>query len=159
MRFKYFAVLCVFTASVGAGEVSVPIWVNVIKSTNSSEISLEYDKDIYPVVYRTIDESFAPLQIPFRVRSKLSVTKQYRVSLINSAHKCNGNPFNVTTELDGSLLKEGEQLNKLSFQFSDLTSNSRWSEHLFVLKFDEVMQGVNSQYCQGNIGISVGLEI
>ncbi|CDT82821.1 exported hypothetical protein [Vibrio coralliirubri] len=144
-------------ASADAYESNVSIFTNIIKNSNSTKIAIEFDKNVYTTVYRTDDEKFDDVNMPFRVISPSAVTQQYNLTLLDSYHECDGNTINVDSQIDGMLMSKGDVNDHLDFISANLSE--QWTDHRLTLTYPKITQSSSAQQCLGNIMISVELDI
>ncbi|EPN4952619.1 hypothetical protein ACT0HV_000574 [Vibrio diabolicus] len=133
------------------------VFAEITKDSPSDTIEIEYEQKSYTGKYREENQTFDNIDIPFKVKSPISVNQQYHLTLSQSDHQCDMAPLDVVTELDGHSIQKGDRLDNLDFV--DYDSNFRWTRHILRLSFPEIKQTPQGKDCSGNLSLIVGLHI
>ncbi|ELR8704380.1 hypothetical protein V4T45_003993 [Vibrio vulnificus] len=131
--------------------------VLIVPDTESSTIRIEAMQDQFITLYRKEKNKFDDIKIHFRVVSPLSVTKGYKLTLLEKMNQCDGMDINVETKFDNTVIEKGDEVSGLNFDSSD--ANEQWKFHKIDLEFPEILQTDKQQICDGLIGIQVSLDI
>lgn len=154
-----FYLLIFFTASVSAGAVTknVNINVDIVKNSNSAELSIEADKKTFTAIYDSKNQRFNDLDMGFTLSSPIANTEDYEIELLDSVHQCDGVPLAVSTLFDDAPFVVDDVTSTMSFQ---TTKNSlRTSQHKFTLLYPTLVQTDSQQVCSGTLSIVARLEI
>ena len=152
-----FYLLIFFTASAGATvEHLFDVSVNIFKNSNSAELSIEVDKNMFTAIYNGKTQTFSDLDMGFMISSPDTSTENYQITLLGSDHQCDGKPLVVTTLLDGSPLVDDKRLN---MDFPNTRDGIRTSRHEFTLNYPVIAQGNVVQQCSGNLRVLAELVV
>ncbi|MEI6897690.1 MAG: hypothetical protein V5786_09450 [Psychromonas sp.] len=147
--------LALFTVSADAVVTkNVSVKVNIFKNSNSAELFIEADHDMYTAIYSAEKESFLDLNMGFTLSSPVSSTGGYKIELMGSEHQCDSKPIDVDILFDDIKL-DNDLTGELSFQDSDDDIRSSW--HQFTLIYPDLLQTDNSQQCSGSLNILASL--
>ncbi|MPY22476.1 hypothetical protein FM037_08180 [Shewanella psychropiezotolerans] len=154
-----FYILIFFTASVSAGTVtkSVNINVDIVKNSNSAELSIEADKKIFTALYDTKNQGFNDLDMGFTISSPMANTEDYEIELMGSDHQCDGAPLAVSTLFDDTPFVVDDVTPAMSFQTTN--NGLRTSQHKFTLVYPTLAQTDSEQVCNGTLSVYARLKI
>ncbi len=167
MRYILLTCLLIFfvtsASAVDSVTKSINIKVNIFKNTNTYELSIEADKDVYLALYSAENQRFDDLEMGFTVSSPASNTKDYEIEVVGSEHQCDSTLIDVDSHLfDVGILFDGASLvndltDTLSFQRTD--NDVRSSQHRFTLLYPELLQTDSRQVCSGMLQVFARLRI
>ncbi len=137
---------------------SINIKVNIFKNTNTDELSIEADKDVYPALYNGENQRFDDLEMGFTVSSPASNTQDYEIEVVGSEHQCDSTSIDVDILFDDAPL-DNNLTDALLFQRTDNDNDVRSSQHRFTLLYLELPQADSGQVCSGMLQVFARLII
>lgn len=126
-------------------ERSLPVSVFITANQASPGLEIVAEKHIFQSVYDVSLQTMSPLNIPFSVRSLTGQNVSYDLFMSHLAGQCSGQPLNLTV----TSMSSGEPiiLNE-RHRFAGIEN-----EHGVVISFPAISQTVESQQCEGHIGV------
>ncbi|TOK18362.1 hypothetical protein CGI23_24220 [Vibrio parahaemolyticus] len=149
--------LMLLLPSAEALQLTVPIQTNILKPENSSNLIIEYERDVFSAAYKQEKQTFDDILIPFTVKTSSSTSELYKITLQDSYHVCEDDPINVSVSIDATSVAKGDFIDDLDFLMDD--ADFKWTEHRMNLHFPKIVAGLKSKSCQGNVGILVELKV
>ncbi len=143
---------------------SIQIKVNIFKNSQTDELSIEADSDVYLADYDAENQRFNDLEMGFTISSPISSnTKNYEIELVGSEHQCYSASIDIDSALlDVDILFDGAPLENNStdtLSFQDTDNDVRSSHHRFTLIYPELLQTESGQFCSGMLQVFARLEI
>ncbi|MEI6895378.1 MAG: hypothetical protein V5789_12325 [Colwellia sp.] len=148
--------LTLFTSSADATTKEVSIKVNIFKDSNSAELSIETDSDVYTAIYNVKKKSFLDLDIGFTLSSPTSNSENYKIELMSSEHQCDSTSVDIKILFDGAELVDNST-DFMEFQYTN--DDVRTSQHRFTLIYPELLQIDSMQTCSGILHVYASLDI
>lgn len=139
--------LCAFATNAWAAPLERNLSVSVFITANqgSSGLEIVVDKYTYQAMYDVSTKTFAPLNIPFNVRSIDGQNISYDLFMSHLGGQCDNQALSLTvTAMQGGdpiLLDE-------KHRFAGIDN-----KHGVVISFPEIPQSDLTQLCEGHIGV------
>lgn len=126
-------------------ERSLPVSVFITANQSAPGLEIVADKYIFQSMYAPSEQTFSPLNIPFRVRSANGQNTTYDLFMSHLGGQCDGTPHNLTVAAistgDAIILNE-------KHRFAGVEN-----EHGVVISFPVIPQSDVTQQCEGHIGV------
>lgn len=135
----------------------INISVYITKKITSKEVQILGGDITYEATYDRKEQRFPYLSVPFSIRSPLSVSDSYDLTLTESIHYCSGSEIMVQTYLDDDFLNKKDVKKNLIFNHSDDTY--KWRKHILGFSFPQIKQGDSEIQCYGLVGLMVELTL